>query len=208
MSGKRFILLLACSLLCTAAIAGSGRFPRGLHAGAGYSNHLESIKMKYEDAGKHFLSGNFHGAYASLGYEFHFEENMPLFLDVSLGFRRAWGSLHDMDVTEDYLFLPVRCGWEFRIARAFSLSPYAGASFQYGLSSEGEDYDFYNADGRLYSHRANLYLGAGVAVKVARHLIIDFGYDMGLVPRFSKTTPTEKARWYSSGLHAGLAYIF
>ena len=101
MSGKRFILLLACSLLCTAAIAGSGRFPRGLHAGAGYSNHLESIKMKYEDAGKHFLSGNFHGAYASLGYEFHFEENMPLFLDVSLGFRRAWGSLHDMDEESD-----------------------------------------------------------------------------------------------------------
>ena len=207
------VAILAAAIWSTDCFGqiGGQKFPRGLCFGGGYLNNLESIRMDYKGAGTQYLSGNFGGYYLEAWYTASpSEEWSPstVFIDISLCYKQLQGDLHTRRVKESYLALPVRFSWRIpAFEKWLYFSPYAGPTFQYGLSSKADDYDFYHPDGRLKSKRFNVLIGAGLSFTLFRHYRLDIGYDIGL-PRYTRKTDTERISWNTSGFHTGLAWQF
>ncbi len=149
------------------------------------------------------------GLYVGGNYNIEVANGICVAPGVDIAYVSNSGTVATVDYknTELYLGIPIHFNYAIEIANGFKLTPFAGPTISFGLSSKHEDELLGTSD--LYGNNSNygrfdILVGGGVAFDVQDLIRVSFGYNLGLLDRDSSDDTTTKA----SGLHFGVAYLF
>lgn len=184
-----------------AAATAFAQFPSGLSVGAGYVSSDWKTK-----AGSRTHTETLGGGYVNADY------NIAI-ADFGLGV--APGIYFDLyskkedgvKFSEANIGIPVMFNYAIPVADILKITPFAGPTLQFGLSSKtkhGDDsINHYDED---YS-RLQLFVGGGVAFDIADIVRVSIGYDLGLLNRNTGDNKDD-FKVKNNGLHLGVAYLF
>jgi hypothetical protein len=235
------VLMLAGALTMTstafAQFANSGKSSGGSSAdiagynriGISYTNNLSSPNSIMQTD---FDSWSLNGVSVDYLHGFSVSQSIPLFVEVGIGLNYGSGSLtdeyyygtsyYDIDTTDFRNFnlqVPVNVAYHIPLAEDWTLAPYIGLNFKYGLSykskwSELENGDYSeedweslydsgeDGDDETFKHfQIGWHIGTGVQFK---QFYLGFQYGTDFTPIFKYNS----AKINTSDFKVSLAYCF
>lgn len=205
---KKILLLAAALFLGLQAKA-------QLVAEAGYMHAFENSNTTYRTPSQ---GGIFVGA----RYNFELDNLLEgLFVSPGLNLSVLNGKaqlgntvLPKVGSREIALNLPAHIGYKYDITSDFSVYGFAGPTFQLGLMNNIVDrndntttrYNMYKENKLGYAPRTpfNLYLGLGAGIEVADRILVNVGFDFGLL----NLTTGSNAKLTRNVLKIGVGYKF
>ena len=188
-------LFLSIVVAAATAICGNAQ----LYVGAGYSYSPTASK-----AGKITERFDRNGFYIQAGYGLNVGKHLGIV--PGLEYEVVTKTENDVKQPEQYLNIPVKVTYGFRLGNIVELGAFVAPTFSMGLTSKAKvddtSVDMYGEDG--FYKRGDFRVGLGVYCDLIEKVRINLNYNFGVVNR-SKVDDTTMRR---NGVQLGVAYLF